>query len=43
MFQRPKDRMKRKYYIFSSYKQRNKVSLVYLEGKLQQDRHGWCI
>ena len=35
--------MKVKCYIFSGYKQRNNVFLVYLVGKLQQDGYGWCI
>ena len=43
MFWTPKDSIKRKWCLFSGYKQRNKVSLVYLDGKLQQDRYGWCI
>ena len=43
MFGKTKDSMKRKCYVFSSYKQRNKVFLLYSEGKLQQDRYGWCI
>ena len=32
--------MKAECYIFSSYKQRNKVWLVYLKCKLQQDTYG---
>ena len=32
--------MKAKCYGFNGYKQRNKVSLVYLESKLQEDRYG---
>ena len=43
MLWRPKDSMKVKCYVFSSYKQRNNVFLVYLVGKLQQDGYGWCI
>ena len=43
MFWKPKDSMKGKCYIFSSYKQTNKVCLVYLEWKLQQDSYGWYI
>ena len=43
MFWRPKDSMKCKCYVFSSYKQRNKVSLVYLECYLQQNRYDWYI
>ena len=38
MFRRPKSNMKRKCYIFSSYKQGNKVCLVYLEPQLEPDR-----
>ena len=38
MFLMKKSSMKSKCYIFSSYKQRNKVCLVYLECKLQPDR-----
>ena len=43
MFWRPKDCMKGKRYVFNGYKQTNKVSLLYLECKLQQHRYGWCI
>ena len=43
MFSRPKDSRKNKCYIFSGYKERSKVCLVYLECKLQQDSYGWCI
>ena len=43
MFRKPNDGMKGKCYVFSGYKQKNKVFLVYLEKKLQQDRCGWCI
>ena len=43
MFWRPNDSMKGKCYVFSGYKQRNKLCLVYLECKLQQDSYGWCI
>ena len=35
--------MEGKCYVFSGYKQRNKVCLVYLEWKLQQDTYGWGI
>ena len=35
--------MKGKSYVFSYYKQINKVCLVYLECKLHQDRYDWCI
>ena len=34
--------MKNKCDVFNGYKQRNKVRLVYLECKLQQDSYGWC-
>ena len=40
MFQMPEDTMKRKCYVFSGYKQRNKVRLFFLAGKLQQDSYG---
>ena len=40
MFSRAKDIMKGKYYVFRGYIQRNKVSLVHLECKQQQYRHG---
>ena len=43
MFWRPNDSMKGKCYVFSCYKQRNKLCLVYLDFKLQQDSYGWCI
>ena len=43
MFWRQKNTMKRKYYVVSGYKQTNKVFLVYLECKQQQDKHGRCI
>ena len=36
----PKDGIQGKCYIFSQYKQRNKVSLVYLLYKLQEERYG---
>ena len=35
-FSQRKDIMKRKCYVFSKYKQRNKVCVVYLECKLQK-------
>ena len=35
--------MKVKFCVFSCYKQTNKVCLVYLECKLQQDSIAWCI
>ena len=38
MFGRRQDSMNSKCYVFSSYKQRNKVPLVFLEWQLQQDR-----
>ena len=40
MFCRPKNSMKSKCYVFSDYKQRNKMSLVFLGGKLQEDSYG---
>ena len=43
MFWVPKNSMKGKCHVFSGSKQRNKVCLVYLECKLQQDTYGWCI
>ena len=43
MFWRPKVSMKGKCYVFSGFKQRIKVCLVYLEFKLQQESYGWCI
>ena len=43
MFGRRQDSMNSKCYVFSSYKQRNKVPLVFLEWQLQQDRYGSCI
>ena len=39
----PKYSMKGKCYLFSGYKQRKNVCLVYLECKLQEDRYSWCI
>ena len=39
-FSRPKDNMKEKCYVFSGYKQINKVSLMYFECKHQEDRYG---
>ena len=41
MFWRPKHSMKGRYYLFSGYKQRNNVCLVYLECKVKEDRDGW--
>ena len=32
--------MKEKYYVFSGYKQRNKVCLAYLDCKLPKHRYG---
>ena len=29
--------------VFGGYKQKNKVCLVYLKCKLQEDSYGWCI
>ena len=43
MFWRLKESKKSKCYVFSGYKQRNKVWLVYFEWKLQQNRYGWWI
>ena len=46
MFWKPKDIMKGKCYVFSSYqrkKTKQKPSLVYLECKLTQYRYGLCI
>ena len=43
MFWKQKDSVKAKWYVFSGYKQRNKVSLVYLDCKLEQVSYGWCI
>ena len=40
MFQRPEDTMKWKCYVFSAYKQRNKVRLFSLVSKLQDDGYG---
>ena len=39
MFWKPKDSKEGKCYLFSGYKQRNKVCLVYLGGKLQEDSY----
>ena len=43
MFRTPKSRSKKKCYVFSSCKQRNKVLLVYSVRKLQQDSYGLYI
>ena len=43
MFWRRNDSFQGKYYVFSGYKQRNKVCLVYLEWKQQQDTYSWSI
>ena len=40
--QNAKRSMKSKCYVFSSHKQRNNVSLVYLKCKLEEDRYGSC-
>ena len=40
IFCRSKDIMKRKYYVFSDYKERNKVYLADLGCKLNQDKYG---
>ena len=42
MFWKPKDSMKGISYVFTFYKQRNNMCLVYLECKVQQDSFGWC-
>ena len=42
-FWRPKNTMKRKCYVVSGYKQRNKVFLVYLKCDCEQHRYGWCL
>ena len=39
MFWMPNDSLKGNSYNFSCYKQGNKVSLVYLENKLQEDKY----
>ena len=43
MFSTPKDSITDKSYVFSSYKTRNKVSLVDLECKVLEYSYGWCI
>ena len=43
MFWRTKDSIKNKCPVFSGYKQRSKVRLVYWECKLEQDNYGGCI
>ena len=43
MFWKSKDRIKSKCSVFSSFKQRIKVCMVYLECKLQEYRYGWCL
>ena len=43
MFWRPKDSMKGKNYVLSGYKKTNKVFLVYLNCKLQQQGYDCCI
>ena len=43
MFWRSKKSMKCECYVFSGYKQRNKVCLVYLENDLRQNRYSWCV
>ena len=40
MFSRRKDSMKRKCYVFSRYKQRNKMSILYIQCELQEDKYG---
>ena len=39
MFSRPKDSMKGKCYVFSGYKQKNKVRFVNLDYKLEHDMY----
>ena len=41
MFWKPKHSMKAKRNVFNGYKQRNKLWLVYLECKLQQESYDW--
>ena len=41
MVSMPKESMKGKYCVLSSYKQRNKVGFVYLECIVQQDSDRW--
>ena len=43
MFWTPKGSITDKSYVFSSYKQRNKVCLVDIECKMQEYRYGWWI
>ena len=43
MFWKSKDCIKSKCSVFSSFKQRTKVCMVYLECKLQEYRYGWCL
>ena len=43
MFCTPKDSRKGQCYVFSVYKERNNVSLVYLDCKLQQDTYSCSI
>ena len=43
MFSRPKDSMKGKCYVFSGYKQKNKVRFVNLDYKLEHDMYRWSI
>ena len=40
MSSRQKDSMKRKCYVFSCYKQRNKACLLYIECEVQQHKYG---
>ena len=42
MFWTPKDSRKPKWNVYSSYKQRHKIGLLYLEFKLREDKYGWC-
>ena len=39
----PKESIRGEWYVFSSYKQRNKVYFLYLKCKLQQDSYVWLI
>ena len=43
MFWRPNDSRKRKCYISSGYKERTEMSLVYFEGKLQQNMYAFQV
>ena len=43
MFYKAKQKHESKLDASSGHKQRSKMCLVYLEGKLEQDRYGVCI